>query len=84
MAMTHTVVWFKSKSMHDFCANVSDLDTAATVVRRAEEMGYPVFDVTSQRGVVVVLNQKKPMFRYSCEIAFKDGVVVGKSTQVAD
>jgi hypothetical protein len=75
---------FKSQSMRDFCAGVSDSDTPAMVIKRAEEMGYLVFDATDRRGVVAVLNQRAPMFRHSCEIEFKDGKVVGTSTRMAD
>ena len=76
--------WYKPRSMQAFCAGVSADDSPAQVVARARERGFPVLDLSASQGRVAVLNQRSHMWRYSCEVRFKDGKVVGKRVVTAD
>lgn len=75
---------YKSKSMHDFCEAVTTEDSPEGIIKLAEEKGFPVFDSIERRGVISVLNQRSFVFRYACEIEFKDRRVVGKRVVTAD
>jgi zona occludens toxin (predicted ATPase) len=77
-------VWYKALPMESFCKSVPDSATPEMVVASAKEQGFPVFDVVEARGVVSVLSQHAPWFRYSCEVEFTNGQVIGKRVIAAD
>ena len=71
---------YQSESMASFCRSVPPNASPETILALAEAQGFPAFDATEARGIVIVLNQHSPYFRYAREVAFTDGHVAG--TQV--
>ena len=75
---------YKTYSMDSFCQNVLPNASPASVLAQAKAMGFPAFDVIKERGVIAVMNQRSPYFRFTCEVSFKDGHLVATHVRVAD
>ncbi len=76
--------YYRQLPVREFCDDLPTSMAPQDVVSMAKSMGLPVVDVIDTRGVVVVLNQKSPFFRFACEIEYINNVQVGRSILSAD
>jgi hypothetical protein len=75
---------YKAHSMESFCRGISPDASPASVLAQAKTMGFPAYEVIKERGVIAVLNQRSPYFRFACEVSFKDSHVEAKHVIPAD
>jgi hypothetical protein len=75
---------YKQYPMETFCDSVMPGETPDAVMARAAELGYPAFNAIEARGVVAVLNQKAPYFRFSCEVEFQPSGAIATRVRAAD
>ena len=82
--MGYTLIRYKSHSMEAFCESVPLTATPQSVLAQAEAQQFRANDQVETRGIVAVFNQRSPYFRFACNVAFKDGHVIGRRVLAAD
>jgi hypothetical protein len=50
----------------------------------AKAKGFLTYDNMAQRGEVLVVNQRRPFWRFACIVKFKDGKIADKKVITAD
>jgi hypothetical protein len=75
---------YKQYPMEAFCDSVIPGEAPDAVMARAAELGYPAFNAIEARGVVAVLNQRAPYFRFSCEVEFQASRAIAMRVRAAD
>lgn len=76
--------YYKRQPIASFCNNLPSTASPEEVVVLAIASGLPVFNVTEARNAIVVLNQKSPFFRFSCNVGYSDKAQVKKYVSAGD